>query len=170
MQRILLRLGVVLLVAANGTTAGFVVWRERAIHQQVLALTGSVSEQLTAANGTIATFETDLLALQKQQQELTATTVRPSTTKTVQVAAAPEPVKPESAAATVTPAKTPTGRQLVNINTASTAELVELPGIGQAYADRIVAGRPYQTVDQLDQVKGIGEKTLEKLRPLVTVQ
>lgn len=58
----------------------------------------------------------------------------------------------------------------VNINTASIAELTTLPGIGESRANEIVAGRPYQSVDELDKVSGIGEKTMEKLRDLVTVE
>jgi competence protein ComEA len=35
---------------------------------------------------------------------------------------------------------------------------------------RIVEGRPYRSVDDLDRVKGIGKKRLEEIRPLVTVE
>jgi competence protein ComEA len=63
---------------------------------------------------------------------------------------------------------------LVNLNTASTAQLMELPGIGESRARAIVALRQqrggFKSVDELRDVKGIGEKALEKLRPLVTVK
>lgn len=52
----------------------------------------------------------------------------------------------------------------VDVNTADEAELASLPGIGPVIAKRIVAGRPYASVDDLDRVKGIGEKTLARLR------
>ena len=56
-----------------------------------------------------------------------------------------------------------------NINTASEAELQRLPRIGPALAARIVAHRrangPFRSVDQITDVKGIGEKTLEQMRP-----
>lgn len=55
----------------------------------------------------------------------------------------------------------------LSINKASAQGLEGLPGVGPALAGRIVAGRPYRSVDDLDRVKGIGKKTLEKLRPLV---
>jgi len=56
----------------------------------------------------------------------------------------------------------------VDLNTASRDELVALPGVGEAIADKIIAGRPYNSVDDLRRV-GVGAKTLERLRPLVTV-
>jgi competence ComEA-like helix-hairpin-helix protein len=57
----------------------------------------------------------------------------------------------------------------INLNTASERDLQELPEIGPKYAAAIVAGRPYKTVDEVVKVKGIGPKTLEKIRDKVTV-
>jgi competence protein ComEA len=62
---------------------------------------------------------------------------------------------------------------LINVNTASQAELETLPGIGETKALAIIAHRtqngPFATVDQLDDVSGIGPATLEAIRPLVSV-
>ncbi|WP_195852638.1 helix-hairpin-helix domain-containing protein [Aerococcus sanguinicola] len=61
----------------------------------------------------------------------------------------------------------------VNLNTADSAELQTLSGVGEKKAADIIAYReangPFQTVDDLAQVSGIGEKTLDKLRPQLTV-
>jgi competence protein ComEA len=60
--------------------------------------------------------------------------------------------------------------QPVDVNNATQEELEALPGIGPAMAQRIIEGRPYSTVEDLLRVRGIGEVTLEKLRPYVTVR
>lgn len=62
----------------------------------------------------------------------------------------------------------------VNLNSATAAQLEVLPGIGPKMGERIVAYRAengkFRSVDELDNVKGIGEKTLEKLRPFVVAR
>ena len=65
--------------------------------------------------------------------------------------------------------KPKTAGRLININTATQAELEALPGIGPVIARRIIEGRPYRSVDDLDRVNGIGKKRLEAIRPLFTV-
>ena len=65
------------------------------------------------------------------------------------------------------------GAGLVNLNTADATALETLPGIGPALAQRITEYRQqhgsFKTVDQLDEVSGIGPALLEKLRSKVTV-
>jgi competence ComEA-like helix-hairpin-helix protein len=62
----------------------------------------------------------------------------------------------------------------VNLNTATAAQLIQLPGIGPSYAERIIAYRaehgPFKSADELENVKGIGKKRLEQLRRFVTVE
>ena len=62
---------------------------------------------------------------------------------------------------------------LVNINQASATELVNLPGIGEVKAKAIVDYRtshgPFKSIEELQQVKGIGSKTFESLRSQITI-
>jgi len=61
----------------------------------------------------------------------------------------------------------------VNLNTATEAQLTGLPGIGPKAAQRILEYRQkngsFKKIEELMNVKGIGEKNFLKLKPLVTV-
>ncbi|WP_025718839.1 ComEA family DNA-binding protein [Paenibacillus sp. 1-18] len=65
------------------------------------------------------------------------------------------------------------GEKKVNINTATADELMELPGVGAKKAKAILEYRnqhgPFQRVNDLDQVKGIGAKMLAKMKPYVSL-
>ena len=81
------------------------------------------------------------------------------------------PVITQAQEAQQTPAETEkTEPQKINVNSAAQEELESLPGIGPKLAQEIIAGRPYQTVDDLLKVKGIGEKKLAQLKDLIEVK
>jgi len=81
--------------------------------------------------------------------------------------AAAQTAPPRAAAKPAAPAG------LVNINTASVAELDALPGIGAKTAALIVEYRqkngPFKKIEELMNVRGIGEKNFLKLKPQLTV-
>lgn len=80
---------------------------------------------------------------------------------------------PDEAIASPTPLQTPvaatTAAQAsagkLDLNTATSAELLAIPGVGPVMAGRIMAARPFQSPDDLRKVKGVGAKTYEKIRP-----
>lgn len=57
----------------------------------------------------------------------------------------------------------------ININTATTEELDKLPGVGPVTAQKILAGRPYQTVEDLLAKKIVGASVFSQIREQVTV-
>lgn len=77
--------------------------------------------------------------------------------------AAEEPAPPDSEAA-------PAPARLVDLNAAPEEELRTLPGVGRLLAARLVAARPFGSLDDITHLEGISTGLLERLRPLVTVQ
>lgn len=65
-------------------------------------------------------------------------------------------------------------KQLININTASQAELENLPGIGPVTAQKIIAYRdqkgPFVRIEDIQDVSGIGPVTYERIKDLITLE
>lgn len=58
----------------------------------------------------------------------------------------------------------------ININTATRDQLMTLPGIGEVKAKKIIRGRPYDRVEDLWRIEGIGQKTMTGVRDKITVE
>jgi competence protein ComEA len=84
-----------------------------------------------------------------------------------------EMVNAAAAASTAGAAGAAGGNALLNLNSADANALESLPGVGPALAGRIIDWRTsnggFRTVDDLNQVSGIGDKLLERIRSLVSV-
>jgi competence protein ComEA len=74
---------------------------------------------------------------------------------------APKPAKPAATA------KAPAKPALLDINSASKAELTTLSGIGDTYSQKIIDGRPYKRKDELVSRKIVPQPTYDKIKNLI---
>lgn len=125
-----------------------------------------VADALAAAGGPLPDAVLDSLNLARPLTDGEQVVV-PVVGAPVTGAAAPAP----GAAGALSPATRPDGK--LDLNRATTGELDTLPGIGPVLAERIVSYReehgPFKAVGRLRDVPGIGEKTFQRLAPLLAV-
>lgn len=155
-------IGGILLIAII-LSGGYLMWRENYSNDEIRM---SNDEQMSQLEQRVQRSEGKI-------QELENKLIANNSTISAQTSNQSEGSGTVAGAATsnTTKSSTPIGK--VNLNTASAAELDTLPGIGAAYAQRIIEYREskggFKDISELKNIKGIGDKTYEKLKDLVAI-
>lgn len=120
-------------------------------------------------HASVETLLTTLDSLGRQDEAVRGSS-EPDSTRSEHALKGAGPATSEVRAGTTTSKPLPSRR--ININVASARDLERIPGIGPAMSQRIIERRrqrPFTSVEDLMDVKGIGQKTLEKMRPFISV-
>jgi comEA protein len=114
-------------------------------------------------------FEERTVLLKKQEKQLMARYHPPIDTQITVVQN--DTVESDSAESETDEKRESTKKQRVNVNKADQETLESLPGIGPAYAGRIIKYRKkhggFDTLEELKKINGIGEKRLDNLKPFI---
>jgi len=98
--------------------------------------------------------------------------VAPRRGQPIELLPAPTRTQPTAEAA-LSPTLEPTSSFPINVNTAGVADLDQLPGVGPSLAQSIMAYRdangPFEALEELLEVPGIGPRTFEAIRPFITL-
>jgi competence protein ComEA len=128
------------------------------------AVLGNVLQRLDSGSGSNKTMSPaqirEILDASTDDRQPLENAIQEPATRTGPTAARPRTVS--------TPERQST---IVNLNTASKTRLMSIPGVGEATADRILQYRshsPFARPEDLQNIKGIGEKRFERMRPFIT--
>lgn len=148
--------------------SGFLLYRENyqntSYAEKIEKLEAKVSE---LQNTKKSDLTTDQNSISKPLQEETPIINEPSSNPTA------ESTQNSGKVAGTSTTSKPTITGKININTASETELDSLPGIGPTYAKRIIeyrnANGGYKSIEDIKNVKGIGDKTFDKFKDKIIV-
>ncbi len=145
-------------------SGGLLLWKSNRLNNKERIINngdelGLLKEQISKQEARISELE---LIIKNPESSATSTSNSSDSTGTVAGA---------STGTDSTKSSVPKGK--INLNTANTSELDSLPGIGPVYAERIIEYRKshggFKNITELKNIKGIGDKTFEKLKDLVII-
>ncbi len=156
--------GALIVVIVAG--AGVLLWRENYWKP-------SLEDRILNFESRFEELEEELAQIKSNEAKIETTPVETSNQpepETGVVAGTEAPVEAPKET-TVAKPTAPIGK--INLNTASASQLDALPGIGPAYAGRIIdyrnANGGFKTIEEVQNVKGIGPKTFEKMQDMIVV-
>ena len=160
--------GFALIAVVSGRAAGQA--------QTMLDLNTATRDQLVAFTGIGQAYADKIVAGRpfKMRSELVSRKIMPATEYLkIKKWLLPDAGDAASAAAANQPvpvgaAKDAEGR--LNLNAASRADLTKMPGIGQSYADKIIAGRPYKTIEEVVKRNIMPAAAFAKVRNRLMIQ
>ena len=137
------------------------------VKDAIVAAGGAISKDgLECINLALPVADSQHIYVPKRCKE--TPTVSPMIVPSVTVAGSlPQPTMSTPATPSVTLSIEAGGK--ININTASQSEIETLPGIGPSKAQGIIENRPYDGIEEIQKVPGIGEGIFKKIRDLITV-
>lgn len=156
--------------------SAFLLWRENKwkpnLESRLDAIESEITEQKKVVQESVVAAQVEPGSIIEQQKETQVVSTNTASKTTGKVAGASTSNKSVQTTPVVTETKAEI--PIVNINSAGLSELDLLPGIGPVYAQRIIDYRSsnggFKSIEEIKNVKGIGDATFTKLKDYIVVQ